>query len=160
MTTDSQDFLDYLMNSDPVAELPLATGEMADILEHQLSLSLRSEVEILSETSGLPACDVVAMLDDSGDSTFHEVLDNGTREECLSLIKEFAKYALAHDDLLPREVARVIYIWAILRGRYATSSVMTSMDDAELKNAARRCLTLAWLPDSIRASLRNLSPIQ
>jgi len=73
-------------------------------------------------------------------------------------LKRYAKNALAECGHLPRDVARVLYVAAIVRGRLAGIPGMTSPDRAGVEREARRCLTYGWLPPELRALLRGCGP--
>lgn len=71
------------------------------------------------------------------------------------MFKGYVKQSLTKEGYLPRDVARVLYVTVILRGRQAGIGDITSLDEVNLKREARRCLTFGWLPDGIRELLRG-----
>jgi hypothetical protein len=75
------------------------------------------------------------------------------------LVKDFAKASIETEADLPREVARVLYVLALLPLEEPARRRVSSLDPASLEREARRCLTYGWLPARTRAALvRGLAP--
>ena len=140
--------------SEPDA-VPWSSRDLRAILEHQLATPLLSELDELAETGGISKDQVLPILEACGCQTFLDVIRNASQcADAIRLIKNLAKASLAHGSDLPRDVARVLYVLAILHGQQAEVSDLTSLDSASLERETRRCLTFGWLPDDIRCLLR------
>ena len=133
-----------------------SANDLASLLEHQLRTPLHLEAERLLEHAVGPREAAVAALQARPPVTFFDVLQRGaTGDGVLHMVKGYAKEALARDGVLPREIARFLYIASILRARAAGAKQFTSLDDASIDSEARRCLTLTWLPATARDLLRR-----
>lgn len=151
----SKDILRALMDPSEPEAVPWSSQDLCAILEHQLATPLVSELDHLAEASRLSSDLVLPVLEACGCQTFRDVIQNPCQSaDAIRLIKNLAKASLTHDGDLPRDVARVLYVLAILRGRQAGVSDVTSLDNASLEREARRCLTFGWLPEEIRRVLR------
>jgi hypothetical protein len=151
----SKDILRALMDPSQPDAVPWSSSDLRAILEHQLATHLVSELDQFAEASQLSSDRVLGILEASGCRTFRDVLKNASESvDAVRLVKDLAKASLAHCGGLPRDVARVLYVLAILRGRQAGVSNLTSLDNVSLERETRRCLTFGWLPDEIRCLLR------
>lgn len=136
--------------------IPWSSSELRAILDHQLATPLLSERTRLAETACCSVEHVSALIEGSACRTFGDLFACACPDiAAIFLVKDFAKASLTGEGDLPREVARVLYIMAILRGQLCSANPMTSLDSASVEREARRCLTYAWLPDSVRQSLRT-----
>ena len=152
----SKDILRALMDPSKPDAVPWSSSDLRAILEHQLATSLVSEVDQLSEASRLSSDQVLPILEASGCQTYRDVIQPPSQSpDAIRLVKALAKASLAHGGDLPRDVARVLYVLAILRGRRTGVPDLTSLDDASLDREMWRCLTFGWLPDEIRCMLRT-----
>ncbi len=149
----SKDILRSLMDPFQPAVASWSASDLRSILEHQLASTLLSEADKLAELSQSSRKAVLAVLDSCGCKTFFDVLTKVPSGAALRILKDYAKGSMAEDGGLPRDVARVIYVAAILRSRQAGIAEMTSLSDASIEREARRCLTFGWLPDSARKLL-------
>ena len=152
----SKDILRALMDPSQPDAVPWSSSDLRAILEHQLATPLVSEFDQLAEASRLSGDRVLSILEASGCRTFRDAIRNASQSaDAIRLVKDLAKASLAQDGDLPRDVARVLYVLAIVHGRQAGVSNLTSLDDASLERETRRCLTFGWLPDEIRRLLRG-----
>jgi hypothetical protein len=125
------------------------------ILEHHLATPLATEIERLSDAGKIQQGLVSEWIRDSKCKTFGELIAHDfPSHRMLQLVKDFGKAAMSDPDGLPREVARVIYLSAILRGR-VTGQHVSTLDKASIEREARRCLAWGWLPESTRALFRK-----
>ena len=151
----SKDILRALMDPSEPDVVPWSSSDLRAILEHQLATPLVSELDQLAEAGRIPSDQVLRILEASGCRTFLDVIRNVSLcADAIRLVKDLAKTSLAHSGDLPRDVARVLYVLAILRAQQAGVSDLTSLDSASLERETRRCLTFGWLPDEIRCLLR------
>lgn len=126
-----------------------SSTDLRALLEHQLRTPLRLELEGSLTDTGRQTLEFHPEL------TFHDVLKDGQPEGgLLTGIKEFAKDALTTESGLPGDIARVLYVAALLRARSTGAVGFTTLDNASINREARRCLTLTWLPESARDLLR------
>ncbi|MBD3291828.1 MAG: hypothetical protein GF393_02825 [Armatimonadia bacterium] len=136
--------------------VPWSANELRIILEHQLATPLASECARFAEIRRRPLEHIHTLVGDDRGQTFGGLLKSTSPAiAVLALVKDFAKASLSDENDLPREVARVLYIMAILCGRCNSTNPMTSLDRASIERETRRCLTYAWLPDNIRELLRT-----
>ena len=150
----SKDILRALMDPSVPDTVPWSSNELRSILEHQLATPLRSEIGVFSQLAGFTLDRFKESIGNSHLRTFGEVLHHPSPPVgMLRLIKDFAKLSLTSDDGVPRDVARVLYVCAILRAR-SLGSDLTRLTRSGVEREARRCLAFAWLPESIRALLR------
>lgn len=126
------------------------------MLEHQLAVALASERDRLAALARCSLEQVSSIIEASRCHTFGDVLRHEpSAVEAIRLVKDFAKASLANEGDLPKEVARVLYVMAILCGRIAGADRMTALDDASVEREARRCLTFGWVPDYVRKLIRR-----
>jgi hypothetical protein len=136
--------------------VPWSSADLKAILSHQLALPLVAEIDQLAAVVKCSPEETSVIIESCGCRTFADLLrSHSTSGRVLRLLKNYAKASLAKRGQLPRDVARVLYMAAILRGRQAGISDMTTLDDARIEREARRCLTFGWLPDDIRELLRD-----
>ncbi len=151
----SKDILRSLMDPVQPAVASWSASDLRSILEHQLASNLVSEVDQLAEFSQRPREAALAVIDACGCKTFFDVLAAKVPSDAaLRMLKDYAKRLMADEGGLPRDVARVIYVAAILRARQARIANMTSLSEASIERETRRCLTFGWLPDSVGEMLR------
>lgn len=139
---------------DPV---PWSSTELRDILDHQMETELVAELDRFAELEQKSHEEVRRVLMDSGAETFEAVLLSARpAEKVLRLVKDFAKASMREGGDLPRDVARVMYVLAVLRGHACCADGISSLDHVVLDREARRCLTCGWLPGKIAESIRSL----
>ncbi len=153
----SRDVLRGLMDASADAELDWSADEMSAILLHQLDTALLDETDAMADQLDRAPEDVEERLRRSGCTSFADVLLRDCRAaDAIQAVKEYAKAAARDGQDIPRDVARVLYVLAILRGRAAGIAAITSLDASSVEREARRCLTQGWLPESVREALRRL----
>lgn len=151
----SRDILRALLDPLATEAVPWSSSDLREIIEHQMATHLVSEVEVLATAGRMSRDQVLAIVETSGCQTFRDLFSSRAPDAAtLRLVKGAAKASLTHDGNLPRDVARVLYVLAILYGRTASSPDLSSLDDATIERERRRCLTFGWLPEDIRALLR------
>lgn len=152
----SKDILRALMTPSQPDMVPWLSKDLRAILEHQLTTTLGSELDYLVEISHLSREQVSSILKGIEHRTFGNLLqDISPSIQVMRLIKEFGKASMMGNGDLPRDVARVLYVLAILRGRQAGVRNISMLDEASLEHEVRRCLTFGWLPDYVRDLLRT-----
>ena len=152
----SKDILRALMDPSRPDPVPWSSHELRAILEHQLASPLDSEAERLAQISGLTVKMVAALLRNTSCVSFGELLMlSPPHLRALKLVKEFFKASLAKDGDLPRDVARCLYVVAILQGQRAGIGQISSLDETSLEREARRCLTFGWLPQEARQLIQR-----
>jgi len=152
----SKNILRALMDPSEPDAVPWSSGELRAMLEHQLATQLEAECNSLARTSQCTVEQAREVIRSCGCLTFGDLLLNRSAPiEAVRLVKEYAKTSLTRDGDLPRDVARVLYVLSILCGRRAGAGHITSMDESSLSREISRCLTFAWLPESIRDAIRN-----
>jgi hypothetical protein len=126
------------------------------MLDHQLATPLLVERARLAEIACCSVEHISTLIEGSPCRTFGDLFTCASPHiAIIAIVKDFAKASLTGEGDLPREVARVLYIMAILCGRLCGPDSMTSLDSASVEREARRCLTYAWLPGTVRQSLRT-----
>jgi hypothetical protein len=154
----SKDIIRALMDPSEPDAVPWSSSDLRAILEHQLATRLVLEVDQLAEAGRVSAHQVLSILEPCGCWTYLDAIQNASQcPDAIKLIKNLAKASLAHGGDLPRDVARVLYVLAILNGQRAGVSDITSLDRANLDRETRRCLTFGWLPEQVRCLLRTES---
>lgn len=152
---ESKDILRALMDPSRHDMVPWSSSELRAMLEHQLATPLASEHERFAEIAYCSLEQVSAVIEGCRGDTFGDLLRyESSSIKAVRLVKDFAKESLANEGDLPKEVARVLYIMAILRGRDVGGGHMTSLDDESVEREARRCLTFGWLPEDVRNLIR------
>ncbi len=151
----SKDILRALMDPSRPDAVPWSSADLRAMLEHQLATPLASELDRLAEISDRSREEVSSIIGGYQGGTFGDLLRNASPSiDAIRLAKDFAKASLVEDGGLPRDVARVLYVMAILRGRQAGFGDISSLDIENLRRETRRCLTFGWLPDDVRNLLR------
>jgi len=154
----SKDILRALMNPSQPDAVPWSSRELCEILNHQMATDLASELDRFAEIEEWSHEKIRRTVDESGGGTFEEVLGASTPVEAvLRLVKDFAKASMREGGDLPKDVARVIYVLAILRGHACGARGISSLDLSILEREARRCLTSGWLPEKVAEDIRSLS---
>lgn len=139
--------------------VPWSSSDLRAMLAHQLATPLACELDRFCETSRCSREQVSSIIESTGCRTFGELVQNAISPgDAARLVKNYAKASLTRDEHLPRDVARVLYILAILCGQQSGAGNVTSLDDASVEREARRCLTFGWLPDGVRESIRDWIP--
>lgn len=152
----SKDILRALMDPSQPDAVPWSSSDLRAMLEHQLAAPLACEVDRLAELARCSREHVSSVVAECGCDTFADALRDGSPSaSVLSMLKNCAKGAMASQGDLPRDVARVLYVLAIVRGRQAGMDGITSLGEANITRAVARCLTFGWLPDDIRDLLRG-----
>jgi len=155
----SKDILRALMDPSQPDAVPWSSSDLRAILDHQLAAPLIPELDQVAELAQCSRDEALVVFESCGCRTFGEILGSQSRpHRAIRILKEYAKGALTDEGSLPRDVARVLYVAAILRGKQAGITDISSLDDANLEREARRCLTFGWLPDSIRELLKSGLP--
>lgn len=135
---------------------PWSGDELRAILEHQLATPIAVELEHSETSLDRSIEEALTSLRSSGCHTFQDLLSADSPPIwALRTLKEFARESRVGEGALPREVARVLHVVAILRARQASVTDFTSLDDANVDREAWRCLMFPWLPDAIRRSLKK-----
>jgi hypothetical protein len=136
--------------------VPWSSRELREMLEHQMTAPLASETERFAHLANCAPDHVANRLAHCPCPTFGDLLRHKAPPlDVLTMTKDFAKAAMADQDDLPRDVARVLYVLAILRGQSVPGGRLTALDDAVIVREARRCLAFGWLPDGIQGLLRE-----
>ena len=154
---ESKDILRALMDPSHDDVVAWSASDLRAILAHQLGTPLREEVDQLAEAGACTRESVVAAIQASGCRTFGELLQlEAPHLEMLRLVKDYAKAAIAtRGSHLPGDVARLLYVLSILRGRAVGASEMTTLTEESIEREARRCLTYRWLPQDVRQWIRD-----
>lgn len=142
---------------DPSASEPVqwSVRDMRAMLEHQLATPLVAESERVLELCAGKAGKILPLMERSPALTFFDVLRAASPIELLTFIKEFAKSSVVSGTDLPRDVARILYVVAILCGTDSNARSITSLDDASIEREARWCLSIPWLPEDLRHLVRR-----
>ena len=152
----SKDIIRALMNPSRLDTVPWSSSDLRAMLEHQLATPLTSELDRLAELSQCSREQAISIITSCGCHSFGDLLrEDSPFVSALKMLKDYAKASLVNEEDLPRDVARVLYVIAILRGREAGIADVSSLDDMSIERAVRRCLTYGWLPDDVRELLRN-----
>jgi hypothetical protein len=152
----SKDILRALMAPSRPDTGAWSSNELREILEHQMAAPLVAEQERFAMLAGCATNRVADLISSSSCRTFGDLLRNKTPPiAALRLVKDFAKAAMADEDDLPRDVARVLYILTILRGQKVSGGQLTGLDDSIIVREARRCLAFGWLPEHVRSLVRE-----
>lgn len=153
-TWKSHDILRALTNPSQFCDSPWSFGDLRALLEHQLGSLLVTEIDRFVEVSHLSPDRARSIINASGCRTFWDLINAGpSARDAMRLLKEWAKASMKEPGDYPRDVARVFYVLAILRGRQVGFDRISALDGASLEREARRCLTFGWLPDDVRTVL-------
>lgn len=130
-----------------------STSDLRAILEHLLSSPCGPELTDLYKQGKLSTEPSSSLVDSA--MSFADVLaGRSSNRRDVGLIKEFGKSMMSDPDGLPTNVARVVYIIAIVATRRMRLEGISSMTDDILAREARRCLTFGWLPPTVSDELR------
>lgn len=152
----SKDILRALMDPSRPDTVPWSSNELREMLEHQLATPLVSEQDRFAASAHCSKDHVIELIAESACQTFGDLLQhNAPPVAALKMVKDFAKEAMADGDDLPRDVARVLYILAILRGQKLSGDRLTGLDDSIIVRETRRCLAFGWLSEHVRTMLRR-----
>ncbi len=152
----SHDILQALLDPSRSETVAWSASDLRAMLDHQLATALSAELDQLAACAQSTREHALAILADCRGASFGDLLRaTAPSGRALKMVKDYAKGALATAGDLPRDVARVLYVLAILRGRQSGIEDITALDEASLTREVRRCLTFAWLPEDIRALLRR-----
>lgn len=152
----SKDIMRALMDPMRPVASDWSSSDLATILEHQLASPLIAELDRFAELSSCSKYQASSIMSGCGSNSFGELIHSPAPSlSALILLKDYAKASLANEGDLPRDVARVLYVIVILRGRQIEAGVVSTLDDASLQREAYRCLTFGWLPENIRELLRR-----
>jgi hypothetical protein len=131
------------------------SADLGDLLDHQLRTLLSVEVEALILHTAGPPEEARAFFAEGPYRTFQDVLREGAADDdALQMVKGYAKTALAAEGMLPKPVARFLYVAAILRATAIGRSGLSSLDPVTVERDARHLLTSPWLSPTARDLLR------
>jgi hypothetical protein len=150
----SKDIMRALMDPSQPDSVPWSSNELRAMLEHQMATPLAAEIERLAGSSDCSQQDAAELIASSNCHTFRDVLQKEPPATLLRMVKDFAKAAMLDPDGIPRDVGRVIYILAILRGQRHGAKSLTTLDKGSIEREVRRCLSFTWLPETVRAIIR------
>lgn len=126
----------------------------AVILRHQLDAPLAEELSS-------PICgaeDRSEPLDglDPSLRTFADLFQHANPPvELLRRAKDFAKSCRANPDLLPPEVATLLYYTAIVVARLRHDAKITELDDAGLRSGSEWAIAQPWVDERMKALFRQ-----
>lgn len=155
MPLHSKEILRVLIDPSESRLVGWSPEDLRAILAHQLDASMMAEVDELATAGGMDRDSAVSLITASDCSTYGELLRSPSPScPLLNLVKAMAKRAMGQEGDIPCDVARVIYVSAILAARRVGHTAITTLADVAVEAEARRCLTFAWLPGDVRALLR------
>jgi hypothetical protein len=129
-------------------------ADRAVILRHQLAAPLGEELSS-------PICGAAGRADplvnlDPSLKTFADLLHHESPPlDLLKRTKEFAKSCRADPDLLPPEVATLLYYAAIVVARLRHDQRITELDDEKLRKGVEWAIEQAWLDQPTRTLFRE-----
>ena len=126
--------------------------ELASVLRHQLSATLRSDLfESLPEEA--VAVDSIAEHKSLIEGSYRELLSHTDPPVALlRVVKDFAKMCRSRNKgLIPRDIATVLYYAAIAAARVQLGERITSIPDESLKEGLDWALARPWLDGHLRA---------
>jgi hypothetical protein len=126
---------------------PWSAADLRAILLHQLAAPVDGDLHAADagRCGGACAC-----------RSFRDLLAcDAPQADLLRSAKTFFKAAMRDDDTLPRDAARVLYLATIVCARRAGIAGVSTLDTTATAREVRRCLTFAWLPEDVRALLRQ-----
>lgn len=130
-------------------------SDLTAILRHQYATQLHFELQAFADGAALPVAWVRQVLAASDCRTFGDVLSRDeVTADLLRLVKDYAKAAMEQPDVLPREVAHVLYVSALCQAHRLGLQQVTSMQADAVRHQARLCLTHGWLSEEMRRPLR------
>jgi hypothetical protein len=138
-----------LMSVEPEANLGWTEIDLAEILQHQLQTPLANELNRLEDTA--PVDQILADVNPPI-RTFSNLLHHPAPPlELLKCCKQYAKaMAASEEELLPREVARVIYLASIVVARRRCQQRISTLRDADLAEGLRWLARQTWVDDLTR----------
>ena len=126
--------------------------ELASVLRHQLSASLRSDLfETYSDES--VATDSISEHRAFVEGSYRDLLSHvDPPVALLRVVKDWAKACRSRDKgLIPTDIATVLYYAAIAAGRVRLGENISSMSDKSLKKGFGWALSRPWLDGHLRA---------
>lgn len=152
----SKDILKALMDPSRPSTSQWSSNDLRAMLEHQLITPLIAELDRFADLSNCSRDQASSVITGCGCYSFGDLVSSASpSHSAIKMLKDYAKASLASEGDLPRDAARVLYVIAILRGRYTGTGLVSSLDEASVTREARRCLTFGWLPEDIRELLRR-----
>lgn len=152
----SRNILRNLMDNSGSDDIIWSSDELRSILNHQLTAELAGECSRIAEAARTSVAKAKRAIESCGCATFGELLSGRADAiEVLLMVKEYAKASLTGNNDIPRNVARVLYMMAIVCGLKQGANGITSMNKASIDRELRRCLTFTWLPTAVREILRS-----
>ena len=137
----SADILLDLMKSDSLGEAQWSPADLKAMCEHLILQKFDSTGAARAPANTNPETTILDVLQSEHQSA-----------EALRQVKDFAKNQAEEKDF-PREVARVVYIAAIVRALQAKNMSISRMTPATIERERTRCLTNGWLPEPMRKIL-------
>lgn len=135
--------------------------DLQEILDHVLQASVREEIFAVSELIGLSKQEQALLDSEVGDESFEKLLFGAdVSSAALTIVKNFGKRSMAKGESLPRDVARVIYVLAIVKAMSVAGQKISALHDEVVVREARRCLTFPWLPDRVRSHMSELAAFE
>lgn len=139
-----------LLAMDEHTSTQCSSDELAAMLRHQLSSSLKAELATL----GPLAVNMVSALTDGLEnrfSTFADVFnDHSPPAELLTMIKDYARLGKNQGGTPPSDVWNVLYFAAIAAARARCKKNITQLADSAITEGARWVLALTGLDDGFR----------
>jgi len=87
---------------------------------------------------------------------FGEILSLGdVPRDWLVAIKDYAKRGMDGHDALPRDVAKALYVAAIVHARVCGHAPISSLSGEALARLERWCLAQGWVPAPLRSVIRK-----
>lgn len=152
----SKDILKHLMNPAESESANWSSEDLRAILAHLLNTRVAAQGEAFSALEDWTSEGVESALKASAGLTFGDLLEQETvPAETIRLVKDYAKHSMTAEEELPREVARVLYVSAILRGQLNGFADISNLDDGSVLRETRRCLTFHWIPENVRKLMGN-----
>jgi hypothetical protein len=145
-----------IVDLDPSAQRLWEPDELAEILRHQLSVSVRLDPAAVNSGQNLKPQTLVSPGGMTVDS-FAELLAHPDPPiELLIKLKDFAKANAAHpDSALPADVSKVLYYLAISVALLRCRRRITSMSDTDLAASLKWATDLPWLEPRERSILEE-----
>jgi hypothetical protein len=131
--------------------------ELGMILDHQMSTNISDEEAVCSIDRSIERTNR-AMAHCACTSYREFFICNS--EYCVEItarVKAYAKYLINVETSYPRDVAKFVYLMAILRAKRTRMGEITNTSDKDIKRQVRKYLTMGWLSDESRKMLRNTS---
>ncbi len=139
-----------LLGMDEHTTTQCSGDELAAMLRHQLSSSLKAELATL----GPFAVDMVSALAGGPENRFHTFADVFNDEsppaELLTMIKDYARLGKNQGGALPADVWNVLYFAAIVAARARCKKNITQLADSAIIEGSRWVLAMTDLDDGFR----------